>query len=155
MLDELPPGLSPKLAPIATGLGEIFYYTLDYTPEATDKPSTREEQLMALRQVQEYTVKPLLRGTQGVAEVNTSGGYERYFQIAGRRRGHVLDPRTGWPVDSLASVTVVASNCLDAGLYATCALLRGDGGKDWLRATSLAHLCVERAGALHGLKLAG
>lgn len=81
VLDDLPEGLSPKLAPIATGLGEIFYYSLDYTPEAKDKPATREQQLMALRQIQEYTVKPLLRGTPGVAEVNTSGGYERQLVI--------------------------------------------------------------------------
>ena len=81
VLDDLPPGLSPKLAPIATGLGEIFYYTLDYTADAKDKPATREAQLMALWQIQEYTVKPLLRGTQGVAEVNRSGGYERELII--------------------------------------------------------------------------
>ncbi len=81
VLDDLPPGLTPKLAPIATGLGEIFYYTLDYTADAKDKPATREAQLMALWQIQEYTVKPLLRGTQGVAEVNRSGGYEREIII--------------------------------------------------------------------------
>jgi cobalt-zinc-cadmium resistance protein CzcA len=81
VLDELPPSLSPKLAPIATGLGEIFYYTLDYTADAKDKPATREAQLMALWQIQEYTVKPLLRATQGVAEVNRSGGYERELII--------------------------------------------------------------------------
>ncbi len=37
-LDELPPGLTPQLAPIATGLGEIFYYALDYTADAPHKP---------------------------------------------------------------------------------------------------------------------
>lgn len=81
VMDELPAGLTPKLAPIATGLGEIFYYTLDYTAEAKDKPATRKAQLMALWQIQEYTVKPLLRNTHGVAEVNRSGGYERELII--------------------------------------------------------------------------
>ena len=81
VLDELPPGLTPKLAPVATGLGEIFYYGLDYAEEAPHKPATREEQLMALAQIQEYQVKPLLRGTPGVAEVNTSGGYQRQIVI--------------------------------------------------------------------------
>ncbi|MBV6498435.1 MAG: Cobalt-zinc-cadmium resistance protein CzcA [Prosthecobacter sp.] len=81
VLDELPPGLTPKLAPVATGLGEIFYYSLDYTADAANKPATREEQLMALAQIQEYQVKPLLRGTPGVAEVNTSGGYQRQIVI--------------------------------------------------------------------------
>lgn len=110
VLDDLPPGLTPKLAPIATGLGEIFYYALDYTPEATDKPATREEQLMALRQIQEYTVKPLLRGTQGVAEVNTSGGYERQLVIQ-------PDPAklaaVGLSLDSLAEM--VEQNTRNAG----------------------------------------
>jgi cobalt-zinc-cadmium resistance protein CzcA len=81
VLDELPPGLTPKLAPVATGLGEIFYYALDYAADAKSKPATREEQLMALRQIQEYQIKPLLRGTPGVAEVNTSGGYEKQIVI--------------------------------------------------------------------------
>ena len=81
VLDELPPGLTPKLAPVATGLGEIFYYSLDYAADATNKPATREAQLMALAQIQEYQVKPLLRGTPGVAEVNTSGGYQRQIVI--------------------------------------------------------------------------
>ena len=110
VLDELPAGLSPKLAPIATGLGEIYYYTLDYTAEATDKPATREEQLMALRQIQEYTVKPLLRGTQGVAEVNTSGGYERQLVIQ-------PDPAklaaTGLSLDGLAEI--VEQNTINSG----------------------------------------
>lgn len=81
VLDELPPKVSPKLAPVATGLGEIFYYSLDYTEDAPHKPATREEQLMALAQIQEYQVKPLLRGTSGVAEVNTSGGYQKQIVI--------------------------------------------------------------------------
>ena len=110
VLDDLPPGLSPKLAPIATGLGEIFYYTLDYTADAMDKPATREAQLMALWQIQEYTVKPLLRGTQGVAEVNRSGGYERELVIQ-------PDPAklaaAGLSLDALAAL--VAQNTQNAG----------------------------------------
>jgi cobalt-zinc-cadmium resistance protein CzcA len=79
--DELPHGLTPKLAPIATGLGEIFYYTVEYTHAATNKPASRREQLMALRLIQEYQIKPLLRATRGVAEVNTSGGYDKQIVI--------------------------------------------------------------------------
>ncbi|MBP9223969.1 MAG: efflux RND transporter permease subunit, partial [Verrucomicrobiales bacterium] len=81
VLDELPPGLTPKLAPVATGLGEIFYYGLDYSEDAPHKPATREAQLMELAQIQEYQVKPLLRATPGVAEVNTSGGYQKQIVI--------------------------------------------------------------------------
>lgn len=110
VLDELPPGLTPKLAPIATGLGEIYYYTLDYTPDAPHKPATRDEQLMELRQIHEYTVKPLLRGTPGVAEVNTSGGYERQVVIQ-------PDPArlssAGLSLDALAEI--VEQNTRNAG----------------------------------------
>ena len=79
--EDLPPGLTPKLAPIATGLGEIFYYGVDYRADATNKPATRREQLMALKLIQDYQIKPLLRQTRGLAEVNTSGGYEKVYVI--------------------------------------------------------------------------
>jgi cobalt-zinc-cadmium resistance protein CzcA len=80
-LDELPSGLTPQLAPIATGLGEIFYYAVEFTTAATNKPATRQEQLMALKLIQDYQIKPMLRTTPGVAEVNTSGGYEKQIVI--------------------------------------------------------------------------
>jgi cobalt-zinc-cadmium resistance protein CzcA len=79
--EELPPGLTPTLAPIATGLGEIFYYSVSYAKDATNKPQSSKEQLMELTQIQEYQIKPLLRGTPGVAEVNRSGGYEKQIVI--------------------------------------------------------------------------
>ena len=78
---KLPPGLQPRLAPISTALGEIFYYTVEFTSETTNKPSTRYEQLQLLKQVQEYVVSPLLRATPGIAEVNTSGGYDRQIVV--------------------------------------------------------------------------
>ena len=78
---ELPSGVTPQLAPISTGLGEIYYYTVDYTPDATNKPTARREQLMALKLVQEFTIKPLLRTVPGLAEVNAIGGYEKQIVI--------------------------------------------------------------------------
>lgn len=80
-LDELPPGLTPQLAPIATGLGEIFYYAVEFTDSATNQPATRQEQLMALKLIHDYQIKPLLRATPGVAEVNTSGGYDKQIVV--------------------------------------------------------------------------
>src|SRR6185369_13144232 len=80
-LGELPSGAQPRLAPITTGLGEVFFYTLDYKPDATNRPPTRYEQLLELRQVQEWMIKPQLRSVPGVAEVNTSGGYEKQIVI--------------------------------------------------------------------------
>ncbi|MEQ1843671.1 MAG: efflux RND transporter permease subunit, partial [Verrucomicrobiales bacterium] len=79
--EELPPGLAPKLAPFATGLGEIFYYTVEYRPNVADKPASRRDQLMQLKWIQDYQIKPLLRQTPGIAEVNTSGGYEKVYTV--------------------------------------------------------------------------
>ncbi len=81
VLEELPHGITPKLAPIATGLGEIYYYSVQFTDKATNKPATEKERLMALNLIHDYTIKPLLRSTPGLAEVNTSGGYEKQIVI--------------------------------------------------------------------------
>jgi len=81
VVDELPAGVTPKLAPISTGLGEIYYYVIEYAPTATNKPPTREAQLMELKLLHDYIVKPRLRSTPGLAEVNTSGGYEKQIVV--------------------------------------------------------------------------
>ncbi len=81
---SLPHGLTPQLAPISTGLGEVLYYTVDFTRDATNKPATRVEQLMELTEVQEYLIKPQLRTVPGVTEVNTQGGYERQVVVQPR-----------------------------------------------------------------------
>jgi thiamine biosynthesis lipoprotein len=63
----------------------------------------------------------------------TSGDSRRYLLKEGTRYGHILDPRTGWPVvGAPRSVTVAASSCTEAGLLATLALLQGAGAKDYL-----------------------
>ncbi len=80
-LEHLPPGASPKLAPISTGLGEIIYYTVQYRADATNKPATELEQLIELSEIQEYVIKPLLRTVPGIADINENGGYERQFVI--------------------------------------------------------------------------
>lgn len=81
VLERLPPGASPKLAPISTGLGEILYYSVNYRPDAPNKPATELEQLIELSEIQEYTIRPLLKTVKGIAEINGSGGYERQFVI--------------------------------------------------------------------------
>lgn len=63
----------------------------------------------------------------------TSGDSRRYLMKDGVRFGHILDPRTGWPVAGTPrSVTVAASSCTEAGLLATLALLQGDRAKGFL-----------------------
>ena len=77
--DQLPPGSTPQLAPITTGLGEIYYYTLEWRRPPAGLDQTR--QLMELYEAQEYTVRPMMRGVEGVADVNTNGGLERQFVV--------------------------------------------------------------------------
>lgn len=81
---RLPPGLTPQLAPISTGLGEIYYYTLAYRRDATNRPPDRLEELRELREIHEFVVKPMLRTTPGIAEINVNGGYERQLVIQPR-----------------------------------------------------------------------
>jgi cobalt-zinc-cadmium resistance protein CzcA len=78
---DLPAGMNPQMSPISTGLGEILYYTLDFTKDSARRKEPRERQLMDLRDVHDYVVKPFLRTVPGVAEVNSSGGYERQLVI--------------------------------------------------------------------------
>ena len=72
---QLPDGLDPEPGPIATGLGEIFMYTVSSAPGAEHDP-------MFLREVQDWIIRPQLRQTPGVVEVNTVGGYTRQFVVA-------------------------------------------------------------------------
>ncbi len=80
-VEKLPRGLSPKLAPITTGLGEIYFYVVDYEAGATNKPPSRREQLMELETIHDYIIKPMLRSVPGLADVNGSGGYEKQIVI--------------------------------------------------------------------------
>ncbi len=73
----------------------------------------------------------------------SSGDYERYIEVDGTRYCHILDPRTGWPVRGLSSVSVSAGQCLVAGTVATIALLKGDAGKQWLTESGLAHVWMD------------
>lgn len=81
VMEDIPSGVTPKLAPISTGLGEVYYYVVDYISDAPNKPATREEQLMELKLIHDFQIKPRLRSTPGLAEVNASGGYEKQIII--------------------------------------------------------------------------
>ena len=75
--------------------------------------------------------------------VASSGSYERFIEVAGKRYCHILDPRTGWPVRGLAGVSVVSERCLLAGTAATVAMLKGQAGPRWLAELGLPHLWVD------------
>jgi thiamine biosynthesis lipoprotein len=86
----------------------------------------------------------------GWGGVATSGDYERGMTVAGVRYGHILDPKTGWPVRGLAAVTVVAPHCLVAGTLTTMAMLRGEAGGEWLDASGAHALWVTESGRIGG-----
>jgi thiamine biosynthesis lipoprotein len=73
----------------------------------------------------------------------TSGDTRRFVLRDGRRYGHILDARSGWPVEGAPrSVTVLASNCTQAGMLASFAMLMGAGAEDFLAAQQVRYWCL-------------
>jgi cobalt-zinc-cadmium resistance protein CzcA len=77
---QLPGGLEPTMGPIATGLGEIFQYTVQ-ADETARQPDGQPYDATALRTLQDWVIRPQLRQVRGVTEVNTIGGYEKQFHV--------------------------------------------------------------------------
>jgi FAD:protein FMN transferase len=80
----------------------------------------------------------------------TSGDYERFIDVDGRRYCHILDPRTGWPARGLSSVTVISDRCLVAGSLSTSAMLRGRNGGAWLESLGIRHIAIDDEGRCSG-----
>ncbi len=59
------------------------------------------------------------------AALSTSGNYENFFEVNGRRYSHILDPRTGLPVEGIAACTVLAPTCLESDAWATACFVLG------------------------------
>lgn len=78
---KLPPELAPGLGPIATGLGEIYMWTVE-AEDGARKPDGSAYTPMDLREIQDWIIKPQLRTVPGVTEINTIGGYAKEFQVA-------------------------------------------------------------------------
>jgi len=76
----LPEGLEPEMGPIATGLGEIFMYTVTADHNARQADG-RPYDSTALRTVQDWIVRPQLRQVPGVSEVNSIGGYAKQYHV--------------------------------------------------------------------------
>ncbi len=78
--------------------------------------------------------------TGGIA---TSGDAHRYLIWRGRRLGHILNPKTGWPVAGAPrSVTVAGRTCMEAGTLSTLAYLQGAGARSYLEAQGVQHWIV-------------
>ena len=84
--------------------------------------------------------------------VSASGDYARHFTHNGTRYGHILDPRTGWPVaNGMRAVTVVAPSCLEAGVYSTAVFVLGS--REGLHLASLARgveVCAQSDSGIDG-----
>ena len=80
--EKLPKGSDPVLGPIATGLSEIYQYTLEEEnapPPAS--PGEETARLMRLRTIQDAIVRPLLKTVPGVTDINSFGGYVKQYQV--------------------------------------------------------------------------
>jgi cobalt-zinc-cadmium resistance protein CzcA len=77
--ERLPEGITPVLGPVSSALGEVYQYTLE-TPNDGDRALTKEE-LVERRTIQDWVVRPLLRSIPGVAEINSTGGYVKQYQV--------------------------------------------------------------------------
>ena len=84
--------------------------------------------------------------------VATSGDYDRYFEMDGKRYSHILDPRTGWPVEGVLSLTVVAPNATAADALSTAAFVLGpDKGLELLaRCADVEGILVQPDGVSDG-----
>ena len=77
---QLPPGIEPQMGPTATGLGEIFMYSVTSKPNAL-KPDGSRWTPTDLRTLHDWVVRPQMRHVSGVAEVNTVGGYTKQYHV--------------------------------------------------------------------------
>jgi len=77
---EIPEGIEPMMGPIATGLGEIYMYTVEAEEGAVKEDGTAYTP-MDLLTIQEWVIMPQLRNLKGVIEINTIGGYEQQYHV--------------------------------------------------------------------------
>ncbi len=77
---QLPPGIEPAMGPTATGLGEIFMYSVTPKKNAR-KPDGSQWTPTDLRTLHDWVVRPQMRNVPGVAEVNTVGGYTKQYHV--------------------------------------------------------------------------
>jgi copper/silver efflux system protein len=102
---ELPIGVIPKIGPDATGLGQIFWYTIE-----NKKKSIAPKSLAELRSIQDFYVRYLLQGVKGVSEVASIGGFIKEYQID-------VDPNKifAYNVHFSAVIKAIQSSNLDVG----------------------------------------
>ncbi|CAN7302301.1 CusA/CzcA family heavy metal efflux RND transporter [Rhizobacter sp. LjRoot28] len=79
--EQMPPGISPVIGPISTGLGEIYLWTVE-AKDGAKKPDGTDYTPTDLREIQDWIIKPQLRNVPGVTEINSIGGYAKEYEVA-------------------------------------------------------------------------
>jgi thiamine biosynthesis lipoprotein len=80
----------------------------------------------------------------------TSGDYERFSVINNKKYSHIINPLTGWPIDSFSSISVVSEQCIVAGALSTIAILKENRGESWLIDQYVPYLCITNNGKISG-----
>lgn len=118
--------------------GASTFYALGHGPDGTGwavavRDPCRTESTLATIRLRE-------------GSLSTSAGYERYWEIEGERYGHIIDPRSGWPVEPLAGVTVTAPAATESDALSTAVFVLGaEEGEALLRRLGRRGLLIERA----------
>lgn len=84
-----------------------------------------------------------------VGALATSGDYEKYFELDGKRYCHVMSPKTGQPVRFWKSVSILAPLSITAGSYSTIAMLKESDGIKWLEESDLAYFAIDYTGKIY------
>lgn len=79
--ERLPEGLDPVMAPVSTGLGEVYQYYVEGPQAAATDPKIVEAELTDQRTVQDWILRPLLKSVPGVIDVNGMGGFVKQYQV--------------------------------------------------------------------------
>ncbi|MDH5253091.1 MAG: efflux RND transporter permease subunit, partial [Nitrospira sp.] len=79
--NRLPDGLEPVMAPVSTGLGEVYQYYVEGPGAAVTDPGTIETALTDQRTIQDWVLRPLLKTVPGVIDVNGMGGFVKQYQV--------------------------------------------------------------------------
>jgi cobalt-zinc-cadmium resistance protein CzcA len=101
---DLPPGVAPELAPVSTGLGEVYQFTVE------DVSGKNVYSLMERRTLLDWYIKPQLRAVPGVIEVNSFGGEEQQYEV-------LVDPAKliGYGLTLRQVIDALSANNINAG----------------------------------------
>jgi cobalt-zinc-cadmium resistance protein CzcA len=133
---KIPPGLAPKLAPPSSGLGEVFTYALAFRTNSVELKNSAEARLRRLKLMQEFVVKPCLKSVKGVADINTTGGYDQVMVV---EVDALKLPNVGYDMNDIA-VLMARDVAVGGG-----ALVERDGNQFIIRSRSRAQTSNELA----------